>query len=273
MTIDSGWVRVMKEEVPAAFTKKCQFDAKCAVLDGMPLLMAGGHIEEWRDLIQRNFYYAINNYFNRGVPVVVLAFDDYTYVSNAKSITQANRSKKVAEFNFNERQYLEPKVPKDFNEKLRNRVYKRMVIDCIVASIPKMLDLKNDRSFIIDYVECPIRYFYNQETRKLDMEYMQLPPMGENDIKFTRFARIYGDCIAHSVDGDYLPIALLEHEAQIATKGQDQDPFKIAIYRLEYNMSPTTRAPKRTANGENKKGMSHQSSLPAYWTDSSSTPE
>jgi hypothetical protein len=177
MTIDSGWVKVCKDEVPAAFTKRCQFSAKCAVLDGMPMLMAGGHIERWEDLVTRNFYFPIRRYFSEGVKVVVLAFDDYHYVSSAKSITQANRSKKAAPFQFDERQHLEPMVPKDFNERLRNRVYKRRVIDCIVASIPKMLDLQHGRSFIIDYVDCPVRYFYNQETAKLDMEYMQLPPV------------------------------------------------------------------------------------------------
>jgi hypothetical protein len=77
-----------------------------------------------------------------GVEVVVLAFDDYKYVSNAKSITQANRSKKVAEFKVDDRQHLEPRVPKDYNDRLRNRAYKRMVIDCIIASLPKMLNLK-----------------------------------------------------------------------------------------------------------------------------------
>jgi hypothetical protein len=126
-----------------------------------------------------------------------------------------------------------------------------MVIDYIVATLPRMLDLKHGRSFIIDYVECPVRYFYNQDTLKLDMEYMQLPPMGENDVKFTRFARIYGDCIAHSVDGDYLPIALMEHEKQVALLGVDSDPIKIAVYRLEYNMSPKP-TPKRTASGDEK---------------------
>jgi hypothetical protein len=177
MTIDSGWVRVLKDEAPAAFTQKCPFDAMCAVLDGMPLLMAGGHVEEWDQLVTRNFFYAIKRYFDSGVKVVVLAFDDYKYVSNAKSITQANRSKKVAPFSFDERQYLEPKVPIDFNDKLRNRAYKRKVIDCIVASLPKMFDLRYSRSFIVDYVDCPVRYFYNEDTQKLDMEYMQLPPV------------------------------------------------------------------------------------------------
>jgi hypothetical protein len=77
-----------------------------------------------------------------GVEVVVLAFDDYKYVSNAKSITQANRSKKLAEFKVDDRQHLEPKVPHDYNDQLRNRVYKRMVINSIIASLPKMLNLK-----------------------------------------------------------------------------------------------------------------------------------
>jgi hypothetical protein len=72
--------------------------------------------------------------------------------------------------------------------------------------------------------------------------------MGENDIKFTRFSRLYGDCIAHSVDGDYLPIALMEHERQVSLMGISGDPIKIAIYRLEYNMSPVVR--KRAAAGD-----------------------
>jgi hypothetical protein len=80
------------------------------VLDGMPLLMAGGHIEEWEQLATRNFFYAIRRYYEAGVKVVVLAFDDYKFVSTAKSITQANRSKKVAPFHVDEREYLEPKV-------------------------------------------------------------------------------------------------------------------------------------------------------------------
>jgi hypothetical protein len=45
MTIDSRWLRVLKEVAPGAFKSKCQFVPKCAVLDGMPLMMAGGHIQ------------------------------------------------------------------------------------------------------------------------------------------------------------------------------------------------------------------------------------
>ena len=78
--------------------------------------------------------------------------------------------------------------------------------------------------------------------------------MGENDIKFTRFSRMYGDSIIHSVDGDYLPIALMEHEKQVVLQGKNTDPTRIAVYRLEFNMTPATARTKiaggkRSADG------------------------
>jgi hypothetical protein len=52
------------------------------------------------------------------------------------------------------------------------------VIDFIVHSLPKMLDLKTgDRTFIVDYVDCPVRYFHDTDTNKMAIEYMQLPPV------------------------------------------------------------------------------------------------
>jgi hypothetical protein len=179
MGIHADWVYTLKEHVPDAFTEKPAFDPKVAVLDGMPLLMAGGHIEEWEHLVTRNFFYPVKKYYAMGCRVVVLSFDDYSKVSRAKSITQANRDKQKPNSNFDERQHLECKVPHDFNEKLRNRTYKRMVIDCVVASLPRMIEssLRDGKSFIIDYLECPIRYFINTDTKKLDKEYMQMPPV------------------------------------------------------------------------------------------------
>ena len=72
--------------------------------------------------------YAISRYFNDlHASVVVLAFDDYAHVSSAKSITQANRSKKAAPFEFGLGALLETKVPSDYNDRLRNRNYKQKV--------------------------------------------------------------------------------------------------------------------------------------------------
>ena len=55
MTIDSGWVRVFKEQVPQAFAQTCPFRPKVAYIDGMPLLMlAEGRVQHWSDFLRRH---------------------------------------------------------------------------------------------------------------------------------------------------------------------------------------------------------------------------
>jgi hypothetical protein len=80
-----------------------------------------------------------------------------------------------------------------------------------------------------------------------------------------------GDLIAHSVDGDFIPIALMEYEKQVNTlltahggegKKRQRQPANIAIFRIEYRMpsartaeaaassSATGRAKKRDSGGK-----------------------
>lgn len=80
MTIDSGWVRIMKEECPEAFRSTYPFKGrpKVAYIDGMPLLMISeGRVQSWQDLLINNFARHVTRYFRLGCSVVVLAFDDY----------------------------------------------------------------------------------------------------------------------------------------------------------------------------------------------------
>jgi hypothetical protein len=78
--------------------------------------------------------------------------------------------------------------------------------------------------------------------KKIDFSYMtEMPPIGECDIKFTRWYQLYGDLIAHSVDGDFLPIALMQYERMIKQLGPNEDPPKIGIYRLAYNMDKVNK--------------------------------
>lgn len=92
MTIDSGWVRVMKEEVPEAFRSSYPFKGgspKVAYIDGMPLLMISErNVQCWDDLLRNNFARHIQRYFRLGCRAVVLAFDDYDRVPMSKAITQ-----------------------------------------------------------------------------------------------------------------------------------------------------------------------------------------
>jgi hypothetical protein len=68
-----------------------------------------------------------------GCKAVVLAFDDYDRVPVSKSITQANRAKSKAPYEFGEGSQLPPTIPHGFNEKLSNRIFKRRVIDMVIA--------------------------------------------------------------------------------------------------------------------------------------------
>jgi hypothetical protein len=87
MTIDSGWVRVMKEEAPEAFQSTYPFNGapKVAYIDGMPLLMTcERNVKSWEDLLRFNYARQIMRYFRLGCHSVVLAFDDYERVPTAK---------------------------------------------------------------------------------------------------------------------------------------------------------------------------------------------
>lgn len=88
MTIDSDWVQIMKGECPDSFTASPPFVPEAAYIDGMPLLMAAGTTRRWDDLVKRNFAGPVSRYFRMNAKTVILAFDDYKFVPEAKSITQ-----------------------------------------------------------------------------------------------------------------------------------------------------------------------------------------
>lgn len=58
-------------------------------------------------------------------------------------------------------------------------------------------------------------------------------PMGESDVKFTRYVEKYGNALIHAIDGDYMIIALLYY-ANVGIKDQN----KIFIYRQKQKGCP-----------------------------------
>ena len=158
MTIDSGWVHVFKEVAPRAFqpTYPLPGSPHVAYIDGMPLLMVSeASVQSWDDLLRVNFARHIVRYFKLGCHAVVLAFDDYEHVPKAKAITQSNRAKAKAVYEFGEGSQLPPCIPPKFNEKLSNRIFKRRVIDLICNRVSQHITLnpaeKHARSFVVDY--------------------------------------------------------------------------------------------------------------------------
>lgn len=239
MTISRDWVGVMKAECPNAFTKKPPFKPKVAFIDGMPLLMKSNTLSRWGELVQFNFGNPVRRFFNLGAKTVVLGFDVYSLVPMAKAITQANRTKKAVKVDFNEMSELPPCIPVEYNDFMRNRTFKRRVIQLVVETLPDTLKLQAGQELIIDYESCPIRFCLDPASHKIVQSFLvDVPPLGECDVKYCRWFQMYGDGFAHSVDGDFIPIGLMDREAQnrLQRAGTSSLSYQVAIYRMEFGV-------------------------------------
>jgi len=142
MTIHRDWIGIMKEECPQAFTKDAPFRANVVFIDGMPLLMKSQYVTKWSELVKFNFARHVKRFLGMGASVVVLGFDVYKFVPLAKSITQYNRSKKAVACDFGERTQLPTVVPVEYNDFMRNRSFKRRVIELVVETLPDLIGLR-----------------------------------------------------------------------------------------------------------------------------------
>ena len=244
MTIDSTWIASFKEEIPQAFTQSIPFRPKAAFCDGQIRLMRGHSWDflTWDSYIHQQFTRHVQKFFdNHGVGTVILAFDDYAHVPEAKCMTQLKRRKHVPKLEILEREPLPTVCPsgEKWAQCISNRVFKSKVIALVVQTLPKLLRLSEEQTLVIDYAGPPDEYRLvggQIQTRRLDL----LVPLGEADVKFTRYADMYKQLLVDSVDGDSIPIALLHHEAAIRelTNGSMKSgdlmdaPPKICIYRI-----------------------------------------
>lgn len=233
MTIDSTWIACLKEEVPAAFTPHPPFAPDAVFCDGQIRLMCPNveGLLTWAEYIERQFERHLCRYLARGVACVVLAFDDYRHVPEAKSMTQLKRRRHVPAAGFHARDALPPVVPQGerWQSCICNRTFKSKVIQLVIDRLTRHLPLGPGQSLVIDYQGPPVRYYAGgQETMT------GLGPLGEADVKFVRYAALYDKLQVDSVDGDSVPIALLHMER--GGGGQ------ISILRLETRVGPRASA-------------------------------
>ena len=201
-------------------------------------------------------------YDNHKVSTVILAFDDYANVPEAKCMTQLKRRRHLPKLDILEREPLPSFCPSGdhWDQCIANRTFKAKLIRMVIEKLPGLLNLKPDQTLIIDYAGCP------KEIRAVESgleirELRELLPMGEADIKFTRYADLFKDLLVDSVDGDSIPIALLHHEAcvrELTMGSMDLDdlveaPPRICIYRITTRVADDLpAAKKRSADGEEK---------------------
>lgn len=265
MTIDSSWIASFKEETPEAFTKHIPFQPKAAFCDGQIRLMRGSAqgLLTWDDYIWQQFQSHVKRFYqNHGVSVVILAFDDYEHVPEAKCMTQQKRRRHLPKLEILEREPLPPVCPSGdrWAQCIANRTFKSKVIALVIRNLPKLLNLQAGQSLIIDYAGCPTEFYpadQHLQYRTLD----HLAPLGEADVKFTRYADIYKDLLVDSVDGDSVPIALLHHENKMRslTMGSMRTadllgaPPRICIYRITTRVDESHETKKTKENEKTEK--------------------
>lgn len=216
MTIDSGWNKIIKTAVPAAFTEQLNPDTKpnTVFIDGQIKLMCSSSIQLWSVFFKVQFLATIEQAFKTGANTVVLGFDDYSAVPEAKNMTQQKRSRHVPAMVFNEADELPPIMPEEWASAMRNRTFKVKVIKMIVMNIQQHYNqddalLQAKRTIIIDFIGAPQVIGYPVELPDLSGK------RGECDIK--AFAWMcYGPLLIFSTDGDFVAIALIQLERIIA---------------------------------------------------------
>lgn len=249
MTIDSSWLSAFKEELPHAFTRKKKTDVPAVFVDGQIRLMQAPQAvpQTWDDFIYRQFTRHLTEFFSR-CKTVILAFDNYEHVPRAKSMTQARRRKNIPIMPFAAHSELPSMVPDGdrWSQCMANRTFKTRVIDLILIRLPALL-LKDrpDLRLIVDYHQ-PAEYRFIGGTVRSEL-IPDLPAMGEADLKFTRYASLFGGLLVDSIDGDSIPIALLHHEKCLR---RATPPPIMFVYRLELKRDGTIPGTKRTAEGE-----------------------
>ena len=265
MTIDSSWIASFKEESPAAFTKNIPFRPTAAFCDGQIRLMRG-HTQDfmtWDMYLWQQFTGHVRKFYDHHkVSTVILAFDDYANVPEAKCMTQLKRRRHLPKLDILEREPLPSFCPSGdhWDQCIANRTFKAKLIAMVIERLPALLQLKPDQTLIIDYAGCP-KEFRAGESGMEVRELQELVPMGEADIKFTRYADLYKDLLVDSVDGDSIPIALIHHEAcvrELTMGSMDEHdlagaPPRICIYRITTRVADDgSAARKRSVDGEDK---------------------
>lgn len=245
MTIDSSWIASFKEEAPDAFTHHIPFRPRAAFCDGQIRLMRGSSdgLLTWDDYIWQQFYFPVSKFYKtHGVETVILAFDDYSRVPEAKCMTQLKRRRHIVKIECLEREPLPPVCPcgARWEQSIANRTFKAKVIAQVIHVLPRLLKLEPHQRLIIDYAGSPTQYTPNGQGGYDEVQLSHLCPLGEADIKFPRYAEIYRDLLVDSVDGDSIPIALVHHEATLRdlTAGSMSSadlrdaPPRVCIYRI-----------------------------------------
>jgi hypothetical protein len=210
MTIDSGWVKILKRGAPAAFAAKLAAVPGTVFIDGQIKLMKGDHVKTWKQYVEMQFFHTIDRCFQTGAHTVVLGFDNYAHVPTAKNMTQRKRSQHVPPVEFASTDELPSVLPPYWDAAMRNRSFKAKVMTLVCNNVRRKY-AEHPRTVVIDF---------RGEVEVLGAP-RALPPLltaspparrGECDIKAFAYAQADAPLLICSTDGDFVPLSLLQIE-------------------------------------------------------------
>ena len=208
MTIDSGWVKILKTMAPGSFSHKLPVTPDVVFIDGQIKLMKGEWIKTWQAFLEHQFVRTVEAAFQTGAHTVVLGFDNYDHVPTAKAPTQRRRSAKIEVLQFGHEQDLPPFIPDCWPQAMRNRAFKNKVVNFVVCNM-RRLYATGERTLVIDW-RGPVEVLGKRR---------ELPPVvldpqlkrGECDCKAFNYMHM-GSLLIISTDGDYVPMGMLQLE-------------------------------------------------------------
>jgi hypothetical protein len=276
MTIHSDYVKILKRECPAAFTDTLvpELRPDTVFIDGQVKLMKTDDVKTWTVFLNVMFFKTIERCFDHGAGVVVLGFDDYTYVPKSKTMTQVKRNKTVPDLKFSDADHLPAYMPEDWGAAMRNRTFKVKVIHKILTETRKWFleKIRLDRSWhtrtlVLDFQKRPLVLFaggpaVTRETggdvdttevhcgirRGADLDAC-LPPIdsgswrgrGECDVKAFFWMRYSRRLLVVSTDGDFVPLSMLQmlRKQQAQTHAPASTTCDVFLFRLRTKSEST----------------------------------
>ena len=235
MTIDAGWNKIIKNGVPDAFKSQLHTTQapKTVFIDGQIKLMCSCSIQQWKTFFNVQFLSTIEKAFATGAETVIVGFDDYTNVPEAKNMTQIKRSRNVPAMNFSPDDALPAIMPENWSAAMRNRTFKVKVIQLIVNNIRLHYEkddsmTRHNKTVIVDFIGDPIVIGTPRELPDLSGK------RGECDIKAFSWM-CYGPLLIVSTDGDFMAISLVQLERIVL---QTQRQHNIYLLRMKTNVDP-----------------------------------
>ena len=244
MTIDAGWVSMLKSKVPAAFTANCPVRPNVVFIDGQIKLMKSDAIRSWGSFVEFQFKRTVDNAFKTGARVVVLGFDNYVHVPTAKNMTQRKRMQDVQALEFTAESELPNAIPENWNAAIKNRVFKTKVIGLVMRSLRAKFEHEAGGTLILDYMGAPevlgrplklpsmFQLPQSLEPKESIQSTETVLKRGECDIKAFSWADL-GPLLIESTDGDFVALGLL----------QTHTTRRIILHRIKTNLKVAGSAP------------------------------